>query len=55
MTPATLFPSEPEPVAYPGEPAIWLQRVVILPSRQSGVEPVLPRSDIIQKNSRTGL
>ena len=40
MTSATLFPSEPETVAYPGEPAIWLQRVVILPSRQAGVEPI---------------
>ena len=40
MTPATLFPSEPETVAYPGEPAIWLQRVVILPARRTGVEPI---------------
>lgn len=40
MTPATLFPSEPETVAYPGEPAIWFQRVVILPARRAGVEPI---------------
>jgi hypothetical protein len=40
MTPANLFPSEPETLAYPGEPPIWLQRVVILPSRRTGVEEI---------------
>jgi hypothetical protein len=35
-----LFPPEPETVAYPGEPAIWIQRVEILPARRPGVEPI---------------
>jgi len=40
MTSATLFPSEPEMVNYPGEPALWLQRVLILSARRAGVEPI---------------
>lgn len=40
MIEASLFPSEPEAVAYPGEPDIWIQRVVILPARRTGVEPI---------------
>src|SRR6185437_15194209 len=37
MTQRNLFPSEPEAVVFPGEPPIWIQRLVILPARRPGV------------------
>lgn len=40
MTQRNLFPSEPEAAVFPGEPPIWIQRLVILPARRTGVDPI---------------
>lgn len=40
MPQPSLFQSDPEPAAYPGEPAVWVKQVVIVPKRELGVTPI---------------
>jgi hypothetical protein len=40
MIQPNLFPPDPEPVVYPGEPALWIKRIVILPAKQAVSPPI---------------
>lgn len=40
MNQRTLFPSEPSPILYPGEPPVWLMRLVLLCSEDAIETPI---------------
>src|SRR5437763_703613 len=40
MTPPGLFQPELPPCPYPGEPAVWVKRLVLVRARSTGEEPI---------------